>query len=91
MEPATFDDTGSWIDNTAHFEACSSINMWNDKQRDFYLVASLRGEAQKVQGNMHSDNACAYKDVCDALETRSPQQTKELYQGYVKSEAPIIN
>ncbi|XP_062566989.1 uncharacterized protein LOC134229288 [Saccostrea cucullata] len=52
MKPATFDGTGSWIDYKAHFEACSSINLWNDRQKGLYLAASLRGQVQTVLGNM---------------------------------------
>lgn len=85
MKPATFDGTGSWIDYRAHFEACGNINMWNDRQKGLYLAASLRGQAQTVLGNMRQDNACAYRNLCEALEARfAPANQTELYRAMLR-------
>jgi hypothetical protein len=85
MKHATFDGTGSWIDYKAHFEACSSINMWNDRQKGLYLATSLRGQAQTVLGNMETNNVCAYRDLCETLEARfAPTNQTELYQTMLK-------
>lgn len=85
MKPATFDGTSSWIDYRAHFEACGNINMWNDKQKGLYLAASLRGQAQTVLGNMRQDNACAYRNLCEALEARfAPANQTELYRAMLR-------
>ena len=85
MKPATYDGVGSWIDYRAHFEACSDINMWNDRQKSLYLAASLRGQAQTVLGNMKSGTACTYMELCDALESRfAPANQTELYRAMLR-------
>ena len=33
MKPATFDGNGSWMDYTAHFEACAELNNWTKEQK----------------------------------------------------------
>ena len=85
MKPATYDGVGSCIDYRAHFEACSDINIWNDREKSLYLAASLRGQAQTVLGNMKSGTACAYVELCDALESRfSPANQTELYRAMLR-------
>ena len=66
MKPATYDGIGSWIDYSAHFEACSDINKWNDRQKSLYLAASLRGQTHTVLGNMKSGTACTYNMLYQA-------------------------
>ena len=79
MKAATFDDTRSWIDYKARFQACDGINMRNDKQNGLYLAASLRGPMQKVLGNINTDNECAYRELCEVLEARfAPANHTEL-------------
>ncbi|KAH3807522.1 hypothetical protein DPMN_135866 [Dreissena polymorpha] len=52
MTPATFDGTGSWQNNKAHFDACAKINTWTETEMVWYLAISLRGQAQGVFGNL---------------------------------------
>jgi hypothetical protein len=55
IKPATFDGSGSWLDYKSHFEACSELNKWTNKQKGFYLVVSLRGQAQGIPGDLSGD------------------------------------
>ena len=68
------------MDYQAHFNACSELNGWTDKQKSFYLYVSLMGHAQGVFGNLGSGKP-SYKDLITALEERfaSPNHT-ELYR-----------
>ncbi|XP_060605005.1 uncharacterized protein LOC132757672 [Ruditapes philippinarum] len=80
MKPATYDGTSSWIDYKAHFEACSEINQWTNKEKGLYLSVSLRGQAQGVFGNLTSKSP-NYDELVLALEERfSPPNQTELYR-----------
>jgi hypothetical protein len=52
VKPATYDGKGPWLDYKSHFDACSEINHWSDKEKGLYLAVSLRGQAQGVLGNL---------------------------------------
>ncbi|KAH3710193.1 hypothetical protein DPMN_069662 [Dreissena polymorpha] len=45
MRHATYDGSGSWSDYKAHFDACSELNRWIEKEKGLYLAVSLRGQA----------------------------------------------
>ena len=58
IKDATYDGSGDWNDYRSHFEACSSINGWDNLEKGLYLAASLRGQArglandtQQIQGS----------------------------------------
>ena len=76
MRPATYDGSGSWTDYKAHFDACSNLNRWDDKQKGLYLSVSLRGQAQGVFGNLDTERT-DYSSLVRALEERfaPPNQT----------------
>jgi hypothetical protein len=50
VKPATYDGKGPWLDYKSHFDACSEINHWSDKEKGLYMAVSLRGQAQGVLG-----------------------------------------
>ena len=80
MKPATYDGTGSWTDYKAHFDACSEINGWTDKEKGLYLSVSLRGQAQGVFGNLVSKTH-DYSELVKALQDRfAPPNQTELYR-----------
>jgi hypothetical protein len=84
MKPATYDGTSSWIDYKAHFEACSEINQWTNKEKGLYLSVSLRGQAQGVFGNLTSKSP-NYDELVLALQERfSPPNQTELYRAQLR-------
>ena len=52
IKPTTFDGFGNWLDYRAHFEVCTELNGWTEKERGMYLAVSLRGKAQGVFENL---------------------------------------
>ena len=61
MKPATFDGTGSLVDYKAHFQACATINRWDDTQKGLYLAASLRVQPKlslAISGIRHPSTMC---------------------------------
>ncbi|XP_053391746.1 uncharacterized protein LOC128554497 [Mercenaria mercenaria] len=84
MKPATYDGTNSWIDYKAHFEACSEINKWTEKEKGLYLSVSLRGQAQGVFGNL-TNKTPNYEELVSALQERfSPPNQTELYRAQLR-------
>ena len=70
IKPATFDGSGSWVDYKSHFEACSSLNQWTDREKGLYLSVSLRGQAMSVLGNLSKQSVKDYEEIVVALEDR---------------------
>ena len=80
MRPATYDGSGSWSDYKAHFDACSELNRWTEKEKGLYLAVSLRGQAQGVFGNL-SKHCNDYTELVIALQERfQPPNQTELYR-----------
>ncbi|CAG2207440.1 unnamed protein product [Mytilus edulis] len=94
IKVATYDGSGDWNDYRSHFEACSSINGW-DNLEGLYLAASLRGQAQGVLGDLSDDKKSHFDQLVRSLEERfAPPNQSELYRVQLKerkqraSEAP---
>ncbi|KAH3708005.1 hypothetical protein DPMN_067444 [Dreissena polymorpha] len=66
VKPAAYGGVGAWADYKAHFEACAKLNGWDSDQKAMYLSVSLRGQAQRVYGNLASMDA-TYEDLVRAL------------------------
>jgi hypothetical protein len=60
---AAYDGKGPWLDYKSHFDACSQINHWSDKERGLYLAVSLRGQAQGVLGNLPLESRQDFKEL----------------------------
>jgi hypothetical protein len=54
---------GPWLDYKSHFDACSEINHWSDKEKGLYLAVSLRGQAQGVLGNLPLESRQDFKEL----------------------------
>ncbi|VDI45168.1 Hypothetical predicted protein [Mytilus galloprovincialis] len=81
VKTATYDGKGPWLDFRSHFDACSQINNWTDKEKGLYLAVSLRGQAQGVLGNLTQESRQDFKELVKALEERfSPSNQTELYR-----------
>ncbi|CAG2258104.1 unnamed protein product [Mytilus edulis] len=65
VKTATYDGKGPWLDFRSHFDACSQINNWTDKEKGF-----LRGQAQGVLGNLTQESRQDFKELVKALEER---------------------
>jgi hypothetical protein len=79
VKPATYDGKGPWLDYKSHFDACSEINHWSDKEKGLYLAVSLRGQAQGVLGNLPLESRQDFKELVKSLEERfSPSNQTEL-------------
>ncbi|KAH3862677.1 hypothetical protein DPMN_025650 [Dreissena polymorpha] len=48
IKPATYDESGSWHDYRAHFEACAKINEWTEEQKGLYLSVSTRTGPRRI-------------------------------------------
>ncbi|VDI10936.1 Hypothetical predicted protein [Mytilus galloprovincialis] len=71
---------------TGHiFEACSSINGWDNLEKGLYLAASLRGQAQGVLGDLSDDKKSHFDQLVRSLEERfAPPNQSELYREQLK-------
>ncbi|XP_060590432.1 uncharacterized protein LOC132745500 [Ruditapes philippinarum] len=80
MKPATYDGTCEWTNYKAHFDACATLNGWNENEKGLYLSVSLRGQALGVFGNL-TTKTHNYEELVRALEDRfSPRNQTELYR-----------
>ncbi|KAH3782799.1 hypothetical protein DPMN_160719 [Dreissena polymorpha] len=69
MRPATYDGSGSWSDYKAHFDACSELKRWTEREKGQYLAVSLRGQVQGVFGNL-SKQCNDHTELVVALQER---------------------
>ena len=85
IKVANFDGTGDWNDYRSHFEACASINGWDNHEKGLYLAAALRGQAQGVLGDLPEDKRGQYEQLVKSLEERfAPPNQNELYRVQLK-------
>ncbi|CAG2190918.1 unnamed protein product [Mytilus edulis] len=85
IKVATYDGSGDWNDYRSHFEACSSINGWDNLEKGLYLAASLRGQAQGVLGDLSDDKKSHFDQLVRSLEERfAPPNQSELYRVQLK-------
>ena len=81
VKASTFDGTTAWRDYKSHFEACSRINRWTEKDKGLYLAVSLRGQAQGILGDLPVRLQEDYQSLVTALEERfAPPNQNELYR-----------
>ena len=79
--PADYDGSQSLRDYLRHFERCSVVNGWSKDEAAVFLVASLRGEAQKVLNGMSDSDCRNYAKIVDKLELRfGVEKQRELHQ-----------
>ena len=85
VKPATYDGSSSWLDYKCHFEACASVNGWNEEKKGLFLALSLRGQAQAVLGDLPKDRGQHYETLVRSLQERFslPNQT-DLYRVQLK-------
>ena len=80
LKPATYDGNVHWSDYKAHFDECAELNGWSEKEKGLYLAVSLRGQAQRVFGNL-STKTNNYTELSWALQERfAPPNQTELYR-----------
>ncbi|CAC5401135.1 Retrovirus-related Pol polyprotein from transposon 297,Retrovirus-related Pol polyprotein from transposon 17.6 [Mytilus coruscus] len=85
IKVATYDGSGDWNDYRSHFEACSSINGWDNLKKGLYLAASLRGQAQGVLGDLSDDKKIHFDQLVRSLEESfAPPNQSELYRVQLK-------
>ncbi|CAG2251651.1 unnamed protein product [Mytilus edulis] len=74
-----------WNDYRSHFEACSSINGWDNLEKGLYLAASLRGQAHGVLGDLSDDKKSYFDQLVRSLEEKfAPPNQSELYRLQLK-------
>ncbi|VDI38820.1 Hypothetical predicted protein [Mytilus galloprovincialis] len=81
IKVATYDGSGDWNDYRSHFEACSSINGWDNLEKGLYLAASLRGQAQGVLGDLSDDKKSHFDQLVRSLEERFAPQISQSCTG----------
>jgi hypothetical protein len=70
----------AWMDYSHHFEAVSKINGWNGAEKAMFLLASLRGQAQKILADLPEGGTENYEEIVKVLKLRfGPQQRPELH------------
>lgn len=85
VKPATYDGSSSWLDYKCHFEACASVNGWNEEKKGLFLALSIRGQAQAVLGDLPRDRGQHYETLVRSLQERfSPPNQTELYRVQLK-------
>ena len=85
IKPATFDGKSSWIDFRSHFDICAELNGWTEQEKGLHLAVSLRGSAQSILGNLHSNSKKDFTSLCRALEERfAPANQTELYRAQLR-------
>ena len=85
VKPATFDGSTSWLDYKSHFDMCSELDSWNNKQKGLHLAVSLRVQAQGVLGNLPATDRENYEKLAKAVSERfSPESQTELYRAQLK-------
>ena len=69
------------LDYKGHFEACASVNVWNEETKGMLFALSLRGQAQSVLGDLTTDRGQHYQTLVRSLQGRFslPNQT-DLYR-----------
>ena len=73
------------MDFKVHFEYCTELNGWNEKQKCLFLAVSLRGAAQQVLSNLSVEKKTDYNELVSALEKRfAPPNIEELYKSELR-------
>ena len=60
IKVATYDGNYDWNDYRSHFDACTSINGWDEYDKGLYHAAALRGQAQGVLGDLPEEKKCHF-------------------------------
>ncbi|XP_061183328.1 uncharacterized protein LOC133191598 [Saccostrea echinata] len=70
-EPDKFDGRNvAWQDYFVHFEQVSDWNNWSYEEKSQQLVMSLRGEAQKILGDLSQEQRKDYDNLKSILSSR---------------------
>ena len=92
IKVAEFDGKAEWRDYKSHFDACSSINGWDDTEKGLFLAAALRGQAQCVLGDLPLESQCDFENLVKALEERfAPPNQTDLYRVQLKERRQKAN
>ena len=59
----------SWVDYRMHFKATARLNKLSDSEKSLFLVAAMKGGAQRVQ-NLSDTGRSSYKDIFRVLDQR---------------------
>jgi len=70
MFPEHFSGDTSWDDYQVHFEAIANLNGWNRREKAAYLVAGLRGPAQKTLADIAECDEYRYEEITELLKNR---------------------
>ena len=68
--PDKYQGHTSLSDYLIHFEMCTEINGWNDREKAKYLAVSLRGPAQRLLSTIEKTKIRDYDAIVSALEER---------------------
>ena len=81
-EPDKFDGRNvEWRDYIVHFEQVSAWNTWSDIEKAQQLAMSLRGQAQKLLGELKQGEIHKYEDLKKILSQRyDPQERSVAYR-----------
>ena len=86
LTPPTYDGKGAWLDYKVQFETVATLQAWSQGEMAAHLVASLRGPAQGILGDMEGWQIGDYYSLVQTLERRfgSTDQT-ELYRTQMRA------
>ena len=86
IKPDRYDGKTSWPSYLKHFELCSELNEWSEKDKLQYLAVLLTGSAQQVLSTMPKDATGDYQKLVKALQARfDPLGRQELYRAQLRN------
>lgn len=86
IKPDRYDGKASWPSYLKHFELCSDLNGWTEKDKLQFLAVLLTGSAQQVLSTMPKDATGDYQKLVKALQARfDPLGRQELYRAQLRN------
>ena len=70
MKPEPFSGKESWEEYLSHFEDCSELSQWSDKQKVLFLAASLRDQARSYYMSLPPIERRSYEALVNRFNQR---------------------
>ena len=72
-------ESESWVDYRMHFEATARLNKWSDSEKCLFLIAAMKGGAQRVVQHLSDAERSSYQNIVRVLNQRyaSDDQAKK--------------
>lgn len=85
VKPKDYDGKSNFEDYKVHFELCSDINGWKEKEKLQFFLVQLQGEAVQFYRDMPDSAKADYQKVCDLFQVRfGSHGQKDLYRARLR-------